>query len=192
MRKEKLGNGYVRIKDSFISANDILKVFLLERAKKGKMQYSLGGWRSSNRVLSYQRELEGRFGEVVRTTFGRSGGTWLHPSLALDLIYSTSEEFQLSQCEWLEQMMTDIAKTIKPASMQRQLMIGTLWVRATRKDTFPLFMKNLEYVINKTCKKTGADKEDCYREIALMANKLNNNEKAIRLGMLNVLSYDKA
>lgn len=183
-------------KSEFISANDLVMAGNKWRLENNLPLFTLATWMNSNPTKEFIQELRNSFGEVVFTSSGRNGGTWLHPFLAVDLTLAINPKFKVEVYSWLYDCLL---KYRNDSGDSYKRMCGALFDNTTKKSRFSEAMKMLGVMIKKevgvedwqTAKQEQLEYRDKIHEyIALMCGVFhNNNNEAVRIGMLKAREY---
>lgn len=177
-------------KTSFINANDIVKAGNRWRAMNGLPMFTLQAWMSNLTTKEFVNELTANFGEVVQTRRGASGGTWMHPYLAIDLALAISPKIKIEVYSWL---YDELLKYRNFSGNSYQRMAGSLFERSLSKSTFPRFISKIAVLIKKECDvndwETASEerlklRDKIHENIALLSQVMNNQDEAVRIGIL--------
>lgn len=178
-------------KSEFFSATELIAAGNLYREKNGMSRFNLSQFLSTNSTLEFIKALEQKTGSsVVNVSRGRKGNTWVHPLLFIDIALAISPTLKIEVYEWL---LDSLLKYRNLSGDTYNLMCAALWEKTTRKGQFADDIKKLALMIKKECGVSDwqhatesqlAKRDKIHNNIALLANVMNNNREAIRLGIL--------
>lgn len=179
-----------KTKNEFLNANDLLLAGNRFRALNMMPAFSFDSWKASKGTKEFIAELELQFGKCIETTRGANGGTWMHPYLFIDLALAIDPKLKIEVYKWLHD---SLLKNRSISGDSFKLMCGSLFERTLSKSTFARDISKLSLMIKKECgvfdwqhatEAQLAKRDKIHNNIALLANVMNNNREAIRLGIL--------
>lgn len=177
-------------KTSFISANDIVRAGNKWRIMNNLPIFTLQSWLNTNSTKEFVGELKKQFGDVVQSRRGKNGGTWMHPYIAIDLALAISPKLKIEVYNWL---YDELLKYRNYSGNSYQRMAGSLFERSLSKSTFPRFISKIAILIKKECNvkdwETATEaqlrlRDRIHDNIALLSQVMNNQEEAVRIGIL--------
>jgi len=195
----KLFDGHIRQKSKtgFLSANDLILHGNNWRLVNKLKSFSLNSWKVSKSTKEFIKEMKEQFGEVMVTTRGNNGGTWIHPYLFIDLALSISPKLKIEVYGWL---YDELLKARNNSGDSYKIMTGALYLNCSNKSTFPKSIKKLANIIRLACG-VKAEEDDwenatesqlklrdkIHENIALLSGALKDNNQAIRIGIQKAL-----
>ncbi len=176
--------------DGYLNGADLVKACNAWRAKKGAGEVNISVWLKSKGNKEWANQLAGRVGkEVVEVSRGRSGGTWLHPLLFLDMLVAIAPNFKIDSVDWLAKLLLD---NLIPSPCKRSLMVGQLYRNYHNKAEFPAHINAVEHKINEA---HGVDDlasatyeqlmaiNETYDAVTTIAKNTRNNDTAVRMAL---------
>lgn len=190
--KRELFSGHVsqQSKTNFFSANDLVKAGNKWRVANDLPLFNIQEWLRQKKTKEFIDEIKKKHGKAKTATRGRNAQTWLHPLLFIDMALAISPKLKIEVYEWLFDHLI-MFRNDSGDSYKR--MCGALWIRATNKKKFPDNIKNVANQIRLKCnvKDWQAATEEqlnlrdrIHDNIALLADVLDNNNEAVRLGLI--------
>ena len=182
-----------RTDNEFLSATDLVKAGNAIRLSEGKDIFNLNVWLSSKSAKEFVEELESEFGKIRIKSTGKGKHTWVHPLLFIDIALNISPKLKLETYKWL---FDELIKRRKSSGDSYKAMCGHLYVRHGNKQAFPVYIADVADEIKLSCGVTDWQKADEVQlqlrekiqdNIALLADVLDNNNEAVRLGILKSL-----
>lgn len=189
MQREILGD-FVgqKSKSEFFSATDLFRVGNKWRISNGFKNKSLEEYNHLVSTKEFENDLKQKYGKTRIFKRGRGQHLWVHPLLFIDMALWLNPKLKLEVYEWLFDKLL-MYRNDSGDSFKR--MCGALLIRANKTD----YMKNLQ----KLCKLIKAEcgvsdwqnatqeqlklRDRIHENIALLADVLNNNKEAVRLGI---------
>lgn len=179
-----------RTDNSFLSATDLVKAGNIYRMSNGNSAFNMNSWFANKDTKLFILELENNFGKVKINSTGKFKHTWIHPLLFIDMALTISPKLKIETYKWLyDELINNRCKS----GDSYKLMCGNLFARHGNKQTFPIFIASTATKIKTACKAidwiTCTEqqlqlRDDIHKNIALLADILNNNDEAVRLGIL--------
>ena len=158
--------------------------------------FNLSKWFQQKKTKEFITELEASFGEVKKSGRGRGHHTWVHPYLFIDIALAISPKLKIEAYSWL---YDHLLKYRNDSGDSYKRMCGSLWARASNKKNFQDDIKKIAKLIRVECGgvkdwQHATDEQlrrrDKYHDnIALLAEVLNSNSEAVRLGILKTNKY---
>lgn len=179
----------------FISANDIVRAGDRWRLANNMQFFNFQGWLNTQGTKDFIKALEKEFGKVIIAKRGQHGGTWVHPYLAIDLALAISPTLKIEVYKWLHD---ELLKYRNFSGNSYKKMAGALWARTTNKRNFQPLMVDIANKIKLACQVQDWEsatedqlrlRDKIHNNIALLAEVMNNNDEAIRLGILNAIKH---
>lgn len=176
-------------KSEFFSANDLVAAGNKWRVTNDLPVFKLQDWFKQKNVKEFISEIEKKFGVAKTATRGRNGHTWVHPLLFIDMALALSPKLKIEVYEWL---FDHLIKFRNESGDSYKKMCGALWFRTTNKRNFTNDIKKVASIIKNECNVKDwqqASEEQLrlrdriHENIALLADVLNNNREAVRLGV---------
>lgn len=184
-------------KTEMFSATDLVKAGNKWRVSNGIEPFDLSRYFQNKSTKEFLSELEFKFGEVKITGQGRGKHTWVHPYLFIDIALSISPSLKIEVYSWL---FDELIKNRNESGDSYKRMCGALFIKASNKYEFPKYISKVAELIRKECN-VGND-EDAWQKasqeqlkhrdrihdsIAMLSDILNNNDEAVRLGILKTI-----
>lgn len=176
-------------KTEFFSGTDLVVAGNMWRVANGLNPFNMQEWLRRKATIEFMAELKEKYGSVKKTTRGRNAHTWVHPLLFIDMALSISPKLKIEVYEWL---FDNLIKFRNNSGDSYKKMCGALWIRATNKRNFPDDIKRVAKLIQIECgvidwqeatEKQLDKRNRMHENIALLADVLNNNKEAVRLGI---------
>lgn len=176
-------------KTEFFSATDLATAGNYWRAANGLPLFKLQDWFKQKNVKEFMAEIEIKYGKAKVATRGRNAHTWVHPLLFIDMALFISPKLKIEVYTWL---FDNLIKFRNESGDSYKKMCGALWVRSTNKRNFTDDIKKIANIIKNECNVKDWQKatekqlklrDKMHENIALLADILNNNHEAIRLGI---------
>ena len=191
--KRELYGGYIsqKSKSGFFSQTDLFKIGNRYRTKNNLPIANHTDYYLLKGSKEFIKELEEKFGKVKISARGRGEHTWIHPLLFIDIALWLNPKLKIEAYSWL---YDNLLKYRNDSGDSYKRMCGALYVRANKTD----FVKNISKLADLIKKECGLlDSEDwnncdewklklrdlMHDRIYILAEALNNNKEAIRLGI---------
>ena len=181
-------------KTEYFSATDLVKAGNKWRIINGLAQFNEKAWFKNKGTEEFITELELKYGKVKIPARGRGNHTWVHPLLFIDMALAISPTLKIEVYEW---MFDNLIKFRNEGGDSYKKMCGALFVRASSKTNFPMYISDVANKIKLAChvdnwEKATEDQLDTrkklHNDIALLADVLNNNDQAVRLAITKLKS----
>lgn len=190
LKRELLGGEISqKSKSEFFSATDLFIVGNKWRASNGMSLLKQEDYFKQKNVKEFIEELKNKYGKVKISGLGRGNHTWVHPLVFIDIALWINPKLKLEVYEWL---FDNLIKYRNNSGDSYKKMCGALLIRSNKTD----YVKNIQ----KLCKliqvecgvidwNTASEnqlklRDKIHENIALLADVLNNNREAIRIGIL--------
>ena len=190
LKRELLGGEISqKSKSEFFSATDLFKIGNKWRVANGLIHKTLQEYNHLKSTKEFESELKARFKIVRKLKRGRGEHLWVHPLLFLDMALWLNPTLKVEVYEWL---FDNLIKYRNDSGDSYKKMCGALFVRANKSE-YIQNIKKLCKLIQLECGVTDWNKaneaqlklrDKMHENIALLADVLNNNKEAIRLGIL--------
>lgn len=190
MKRDFLGEViHQKSKSEFFSATDLFRIGNKWRVANGMDFRTLQGYLLPKSHKEFIAELEAKYGKCILSGRGRGNHTWVHPLIFIDIALWLNPELKVEVYDWL---FDELLKYRNESGESYRLMCGALFVRANKTD----FAKNIAKLADLIRIECGASsweeatqdqlrlRNRIHENIALLAEILNNNQEAIRLGIL--------
>lgn len=191
--KRELYGDYVsqKSKSGFFSQTDLFRVGNKYRLKNNLPIVNYTDYYILKGSKEFIKELEEKFGKVKISARCRGEHTWIHPLLFTDIALWLNPKLKVETYTWL---YDNLLKYRNDSGDSYKRMCGALFVRANKTD----FVKNISKLADLIKKECGLlDSEDwnncdewklklrdlMHDRIYILAEALNNNKEAIRLGI---------
>lgn len=196
MRRELFGCEIgQKSKTEYLSATDLVRAGNKWRVLNGLPIMHLQSWLRNKKVKEFMREIEMKYEMPAKTVERGNKQTWAHPLLFVDLALAISPRLKIEVYEWL---MDSLLKYRNDSGDSYKMMVGALYVRATRGVEFSNYIRSVANMIRVECgvkdwqraTELQLRKRDKFHEnIKLLADVLSNNDEAVRLGILKTKEY---
>jgi len=179
-----------RTDNGFFSLTDLMKIGNKWRASNGFSIQKQENYFKNESSKEYVKQLEKEFGKVKISGRGRGKHTWVHPLLFIDIALWLNPKLKIEVYKWL---FDELIKYRLNSGDSYKKMCGILYLKSNRKDQFQKNIKKLANFIKIECGvkdwETATEKQlklrdKIHENIALLADILNDNQTAIRLGIL--------
>jgi hypothetical protein len=177
-------------KSQMFSATDLVRAGNMFRMSKGLAAFNMQAWFKNQGTKEFIEELKEKYGEVKISGRGRGKHTWVHPLLFIDMALAISPKLKIEVYEWL---FDHLIKERNASGNSYKEMCGYLYVRHGDKRSFQKYIAKVANQIKLKCKVDDWQKADeqqlekrskLHKEIALLADVLNNNDEAVRQAIL--------
>ena len=189
LKRELLGGEISqKSKSEYFSATDLFRVGNKWRSLNGLKNKTLEEYNHLKSTKEFEAELKLKY-ETRIMKRGRGQHLWVHPILFIDMALWLSPNLKIEVYEWL---FDNLIKYRNNSGDSYKKMCGALFVRANKSD----YIKNIQ----KLCKliqvecgvidwNTASEnqlklRDKIHENISLLADVLNNNREAIRIGIL--------
>jgi len=181
-------------KTEYFSATDLVKAGNKFRIVNGLAQFNEKAWFKNKGTEEFIAELEGKYGKVKIPARGRGNHTWVHPLLFIDMALAISPTLKIEVYEW---MFDNLIKFRNEGGDSYKKMCGALFVRASSKTNFPVYISDVAKKIKLACHVESWEqateqqldtRKKLHNDIALLADVLNNNDQAVRLAITKLKS----
>ena len=176
-------------KSEFLSATDLVKAGNKWRALNGMSSFILKDYFRQKGVIDFMEKLKEEYGTIKVSGKGRSTNTWVHPYLFLDIALAINPVFKVEVYKWLYDLLL---KYRNDSGDSYNKMCGALFENSSVKSQFHINIKKVASIIKKECgvddwSKASEDKlmlrDKIHSNIALLADVINNNNEAVRIGI---------
>ena len=178
-----------RTDNSFFSATDLMKVGNSWRVANKLQLVKQEDYFRTKSAKEFVETLKNEFGKVKISGRGRGHHTWVHPLLFIDMALWINPKLKIEVYKWL---YDELIKYRLYSGDSYKKMCGILFLKSKRKDIFPKNIKILAKIIKNECgvkdwqEATEAQlrlRDKIHENIALLADVLNDNQTAIRIGL---------
>ena len=179
--------------NGFLSATDLVRHGNKLRVLKGAQPFSIQTFMRQKSTIDFRRSLEKAVGSVYVAARGRGQHTWVHPLLFIDIATAIDPKFKVEAYKWL---YASIKNNQSKADRSYDEMVGALYANSTNKSTFPRYISEVARDIKQACgvrdwqAATEAQlklRDTMHENIALIANVLRDNDRAVKFGMNEAL-----
>jgi hypothetical protein len=177
----------------FLCANDLVKAGNKFRALNGMSLFDFRSWMDSQHNKEFIKEMENQYGDVISTTKGKKGSTWLHPYIFIDLALAIDPKLKIEVYSW---MFDHLIKVRNDSGNSYKKMCGALFANCNNKSNFYRGVQTTAGLIQNACKvkdwQTATEnqlklRDKIHENIYLLTNVLRDNNQAIRLGIQEAL-----
>ena len=191
MERELLGQTVrQQSKSEFLAATDLVNAGNIWRGLNGIKPFSMHIWLNGKGTLEFTKELESKYGEVIKKSGkGRNGCTWFHPLLFIDMALAINPKLKIEVYEWL---FDQLLKYRNDSGDSYKLMCGALYSRHSNHREFPTFIEEMAVYIRGKCRVVDWEKADSdklilrdkiHRSIATLCTVITDPHKAVTLGV---------
>ena len=196
MQRELLGD-FVRqkSKSGFFNANDLMRVGNKWRANNGLKIANIQNYFKQDGTKEFMSSVESKYGIIKTSNKGRNGEIWIHPLIFIDLALWLNPKLKIEVYEWL---FDSLLQYRNDSGDSFKKMCGALLIRANKTD----FVSNIQKLCKLIQVECGVSdwnnatqeqlrlRDRIHENIALLADVLNNNKEAIRLGIYKAKNKD--
>lgn len=196
MQRELLGD-FVRqkSKSGFFNANDLMRVGNKWRANNGLKIANIQNYFKQDGTKEFMSSVESKYGIIKTSNKGRNGEIWIHPLIFIDLALWLNPKLKIEVYEWL---FDNLLMYRNDSGDSFKKMCGALLIRANKTD----FVSNIQKLCKLIQVECGVSdwnnatqeqlrlRDRIHENIALLADVLNNNKEAIRLGIYKAKNKD--
>ena len=196
MQRELLGD-FVRqkSKSGFFNANDLMRVGNKWRANNGLKIANIQSYFKQDGTKEFMSSVESKYGIIKTSNKGRNGEIWIHPLIFIDLALWLNPKLKIEVYEWL---FDNLLMYRNDSGDSFKKMCGALLIRANKTD----FVSNIQKLCKLIQVECGVSdwnnatqeqlrlRDRIHENIALLADVLNNNKEAIRLGIYKAKNKD--
>lgn len=196
LKRELLGDFVSqKSKSGFFSATDLFKIGNKWRITNGLKHKSLEEYNHLTSTKEFEKSLQSKHGKTRAFKRGRGQHLWVHPLLFIDMALWLNPKLKIEVYEWL---FDNLLMYRNDSGDSYKKMCGALLIRANKTD----FVKNiqkLEKLIQVECGVSDWNnatqeqlilRDRIHENIALLADVINNNKEAIRLGIYKAKNKD--
>ncbi len=179
--------------NEFLCANDLVAAGNKFRALNEMSLFNFRTWMDSHHNKDFIEEMKLQYGEVLQTSRGKKGATWVHPFIFIDLALAIDPKLKIEVYSW---MFDQLIKSRNDSGDSYKKMCGSLYENCTNKSTFHKGVTNTALLIQNACKvknwQTSSEQQLKLRDkihdnISLLCNVLRDNNQAIRAGISQAL-----
>lgn len=190
--KRELFNHEIRqqSKTEFFCATDLIKAGNQWRKDNNLSEFQFYQYLKSKSTVEFIDELEKKYQKkVLLSSKGRSGSTWVHPLLFIDIALAINPKLKVEVYEWL---FDNLIKFRNDSGDSYKEMAGALYVRYGDKKKFPDYLSR---VANYIRKQVGVEdwqsateeqlkrRDKIHDSIKLLCNVLQDTNQAVLLGV---------
>ena len=198
MQRELLGDFVSqKSKSGFFSATDLFRVGNKWRLANGLDSKTMQDYLQTKNAKEFIAELKNRNNGEKPLISGRGRGhhSWVHPLLFVDMALWINPKLKIEVYEWLFDSLLQYRNN---SGDSYKKMCGALLIRANQTDIIKNIQK-LGKLIQVECGVSDWNKatqeqlrlrDRIHENIALLADVLNNNKEAIRLGIYKAKNKD--
>lgn len=198
MQRELLGDFVSqKSKSGFFSATDLFRVGNKWRLANGLDSKTMQDYLQTKNAKEFIAELKNRNNGEKPLISGRGRGhhSWVHPLLFIDMALWINPKLKIEVYEWLFDSLLQYRNN---SGDSYKKMCGALLIRANQTD----FIKNIQKLGKLIQVECGVSdwnnatqeqlrlRDRIHENIALLADVLNNNKEAIRLGIYKAKNKD--
>lgn len=175
------------------NATDLVKIGNIKRNELGQNSFNLTQFLKNSSTKEFIEELQKENLNVVNVSKGRTGQTWVHPLLFIDIALAINPKFKIEVYKWL---YDELIKYRNNSGDSYKKMCGSIYDRYGNKAEFHRYIVKVANYIREQCKVTdwnGATEEQLkvrdkiHDNISLLCSVMNNTDQAVRLGVLKAL-----
>ena len=183
-------------KTEFFNATDLIRAGNIFRRNKGISVFNLTAYLNSKETKIFISALENNYGKpCILKGRGRSGVTWVHPLLFIDLALTIDPQLKIEVYQWL---MDNLIKFRNESGDSYKKMAGALYFNCKNKSKFPKVIIKYAEKIKKACDvkdwQTATEiqlklRDKIHENIALLSDVLKSNNQAVRIGIKKALNF---
>lgn len=180
-------------KTEMFNATSLAKAGNKWRSINGLSDFNLSQWIKSKGTQEFIAALEVKHGDVIKIGRGRSGSTWIHPLLFIDMALAISPSLKIEVYEWL---FDNLLKFRNESGDSYKRMAGALFVNATDKAYYYKYIQDVAQKIKLACnvsdwqaatEKQLHKRDKIHDAITLLCDVLRNNDEAVRLALIKAV-----
>ena len=196
LKRELLGDFVSqKSKSGFFSATDLFKIGNKWRISNGLKHKTLEEYNHLTSTKEFEKSLQSKHGKTRAFKRGRGQHLWVHPLLFIDMALWLNPKLKIEVYEWL---FDNLLMYRNDSGDSYKKMCGALLLRANKTD----FVKNIQKLGKLIQVECGVSdwnnatqeqlrlRDRIHENIALLADVLNNNKEAIRLGIFKAKNKD--
>lgn len=189
LKRELLGDFVSqKSKSGFFSATDLFKIGNHWRVANGLKSKNLDEYNHLTSTKEFEKSLQSKHGKTRIFQRGRGQHLWVHPLLFIDMALWLNPQLKLEVYEWL---FDNLLMYRNDSGDSFKKMCGALLIRANKTD----YVQNIQKLCKLIQVECGVSdwntatqeqlrlRDRIHENIALLADVLNNNKEAIRLGI---------
>ena len=181
-----------RSDNDFFSLTDLIKVGNKWRIMNNLELFLLKSYLGNKSTKEFINELELKYGKIKINSKGKNQHTWVHPLLFIDVALTINPKLKVEVYEWL---FDHLIKNRNDSGDSYKRMCGALYAHSTLKSQFNSNIQKLAKVIILECGLSEKDtweiasekqlklRDKIHENIALLADVMNNNSQAARIGI---------
>lgn len=191
MQRELFGMSIAqKSKSEFFSATDLVRAGNKWRIANSLSPFDSTAYFRQKGTQEFIAELESKFGKIKISGNGRGNHTWVHPFLFIDIALAISPKLKIETYEWL---FDNLIRYRNDSGDSYKKMCGALFTHSKCKSTFHANIPKLADIIRIECGvkdwQTATEsqlkqRDRIHENIALLADVLSDNQKAIEYGIL--------
>lgn len=176
--------------NEFLNANDLVAAGNKFRIMNNMPSFNFRSWMDSQHNKEFINEMKNQYGDVIHSTRGKNGSTWVHPFIFIDLALAIDPKLKIEVYGW---MFDHLIKSRNDSADSYKKMCGALYENCTNKSVFHRGVSKTALLIQQACNVSNwqtANEEQLklrdkiHDNIYLLCNVLRDNNQAIRLGIL--------
>ncbi len=158
MKRELLGKTIrQRSKSEYLSGTDLVAIGNKWRSDNGFSEFNMSVWLKTSGTKEFIAELQkGCEEKVVIIGRGRSGGTWMHPLLFIDMALAIHPKLKVEMYSWLKDSLLADRNN---SGDSYKLMTGSLYLNHHNKALFGKYIAGVAKKIREHCG-VGEGKDD--------------------------------
>lgn len=177
----------------FFSATDLVKAGNKWRIINGIENFNINEYFRLKGTLEFIEELEKKYGTIKNTRKGKSGHTWVHPILFIDIALAISPTLKIEVYEWL---FDNLIRFRNESGDSYKKMSVYLFAHTINKANFYKEIQTVAEKIKLACKIDDWNlaseeqlklRDKMHDNISLLADVLRNNNEAVRLAILKTI-----
>jgi hypothetical protein len=181
-------------KTGFFCLNDLEIAGNNYRALNKTPFFSLNSWINSQPTKEFINELSNQFGTVIVAKRGKTGKTWAHPFIFIDMALAIDPKLKIEAYKFL---FDELLKYRNNSGDSYKRMCGSLYENCHNKSNFHRGVAKTAMMIQDACRVTDWQKanedqlklrDKIHDNIALLCDVLRDNNQAIRIGILKALN----
>ena len=182
-------------KSEFLSATDLVRAGNSWRSINGLDVFNINEYFRRVSTVEFIKELEAKYGEIKTTRRGKSGDTWVHPYLFIDIALAISPTLKIEVYDWI---FDNLLKYRNDSGDSYKNMCGFLYAHTTNKQYFAREVISIADKVRLAC---GVEnwqlanenqlklRDKIHDNIALLSDILQDNNEAVRLAIIKTISY---
>jgi len=185
-------------KTGFFCLNDLEKAGNFYRASNKMALFNFNSWINSKPTKEFIEEIKKEEKEVISSKRGKSGETWAHPLIFMDMALAIDPKLKIEAYKFL---LDELLKYRNSSGDSYKKMAGALYENCSNKSRYHRGITITAQNIQNACgvndwQKANEEqlklRDKIHENITLLAGVLRDNNQAIRIGIEKALNEYKS